>query len=69
MHPGVPSRWSSERSGEWEPLRPELVLEVRFDHVTGGRFRHGTKLVRWRPDKSPAQCTSDHIAPPLATAE
>jgi ATP-dependent DNA ligase len=67
--PGGPSRWSTERSGEWEPLRPELVLEVRFDHVTGGRFRHGTKLVRWRPDKSPAQCTSDHIAPPLATAE
>jgi ATP-dependent DNA ligase len=67
--PGGPSRWSTERSGEWEPLRPELVLEVRFDHVTGGRFRHGTKLLRWRPDKSPAQCTCDQIAPPLATAE
>jgi len=56
MHPGGPSRWSTERSGEWEPLRPQLVLEVRFDHVTLGRFRHGTKLMRWRPDKSPAQC-------------
>jgi ATP-dependent DNA ligase len=67
--PGAPSRWSTERSGEWEPLRPELVLEVRFDHVTGGRFRHGTKLMRWRPDKSPAQCTCDQIAPPLARAE
>ena len=51
--PGGPSRWSTERSGEWEPLRPELVVEVRFDHVTGDRFRHGTKLMRWRPDKAP----------------
>jgi ATP-dependent DNA ligase len=67
--PGGPSRWSIARSGEWVPLRPELVLEVRFDHVTGGRFRHGTKLMRWRPDKSPAQCTSDQIAPPLVTPE
>ena len=49
--PGGPSRWSTGRSGEWEPLQPELVVEVRFDHVTGNRFRHGTKLMRWRPDK------------------
>ncbi len=65
--PGGPSRWSSERSGEWEPLRPELVAEVRFDHVSGGRFRHGTRFLRWRPDKSPRQCTLDQIertAPP-----
>jgi len=55
--PGGPSRWSTERSAAWEPLRPELVVEVRFDHVTGDRFRHGTKLVRWRPDKAPRQCT------------
>jgi len=55
--PGGPSRWSSERSTEWTPLRPELVVEVRYDHVTGDRFRHGTKLIRWRPDKAPAQCT------------
>jgi len=55
--PGGPSRWSSRRSTEWEPLRPELVVEVQFDHFTGGRFRHGTKLLRWRPEKSPRQCT------------
>jgi ATP-dependent DNA ligase len=60
--PGGPSRWSTERSGEWEPVRPKLVIEVRYDHVTGRRFRHGTKLLRWRPDKSPRQCTFDQIA-------
>ena len=64
--PGGPSRWSTERSAEWQPLRPELVVEVRFDQITAGRFRHGTKLVRWRPDKAPAQCTADQIAPPVA---
>jgi len=55
--PGGPSRWSDGRSAEWTPLRPELVVEVRYDHVTGDRFRHGTKLIRWRPDKAPKQCT------------
>jgi ATP-dependent DNA ligase len=55
--PGGPSRWSTERSGEWQPLRPTLVCEVRYDHFSGGRFRHGTKFLRWRPDKAPAQCT------------
>jgi ATP-dependent DNA ligase len=59
--PGGPSRWSTERSGEWEPLAPKLVVEVRFDHVTGDRFRHGTKLMRWRPDKSPRQCTFEQL--------
>ena len=59
--PGGPSRWSTERSGEWEPLKPELVVEVRFDHVSAGRFRHGTKLMRWRPDKAPRQCTYEQI--------
>jgi ATP-dependent DNA ligase len=59
--PGGPSRWSTERSGQWEPLRPELVAEVRFDHVTGDRFRHGTKFLRWRRDKSPKQCTFEQI--------
>ena len=59
--PGGPSRWSTERSAEWEPLRPELVVEVRYDHVTGGRFRHGTKLLRWRPDKAPEQCTLEQM--------
>jgi ATP-dependent DNA ligase len=61
--PGGPSRWSTERSGEWEPVRPKLVVEVRYDHVTGERFRHGTKLVRFRPDKTPRQCTFEQIAP------
>jgi hypothetical protein len=64
--PGGPSRWSTERSGEWESLRPELVVEVRFDHVTGDRFRHGTKLMRWRPDKAlesrGPRCTSPRQA-------
>ncbi|MER8427127.1 ATP-dependent DNA ligase [Mesorhizobium sp. M1403] len=59
--PGGPSRWSTERSGQWEPIKPELVVEVRFDHVTGDRFRHGTKLLRWRPDKEPRQCTFEQI--------
>jgi ATP-dependent DNA ligase len=59
--PGGPSRWSTERSGVWEPLRPELVVEVRYDHITDDRFRHGTKLVRWRPDKSPKQCTFEQM--------
>jgi ATP-dependent DNA ligase len=67
--PGGPSRWKTERSGEWEPLRPEIVVEVRFDHVTGDRFRHGTKLMRWRPDKAPRQCTFEQIKAPLAEVE
>jgi ATP-dependent DNA ligase len=67
--PGGPSRWSTERSDEWEPLRPKLVVEVRFDHVTGDRFRHGTKLLRWRPDKAPRQCRFDQIDPPTAQPE
>jgi ATP-dependent DNA ligase len=61
--PGGPSRWSTERSGEWEPVSPKLVVEVRYDHVTGDRFRHGTKLVRFRPDKAPRQCTFEQIEP------
>lgn len=59
--PGGPSRWSRERDAAWTPLRPELVVEVRYDHVTGERFRHGTKLVRWRPDKAPRQCTLEQL--------
>jgi ATP-dependent DNA ligase len=55
--PGGPSRWSTKRSSEWQPLAPRLVVEVQFDHFTGGRFRHGTKLLRWRPDKAPKACT------------
>jgi ATP-dependent DNA ligase len=55
--PGGPSRWSTERSGQWEPLAPRLVVEVQYDHFSGGRFRHGTSFLRWRPDKPPARCT------------
>ena len=55
--PGGPSRWSTERSSEWQPLASKLVLEVKYDHFSGGRFRHGTSFLRWRPDKSPKQCT------------
>ena len=55
--PGGLSRWSTKRSMEWRPLKPELVVEVQFDHFTGGRFRHGTKFLRWRPEKSPTECT------------
>jgi ATP-dependent DNA ligase len=59
--PGGPSRWSTERTGEFEPLAPKLVVEVQYDHFTGGRFRHGTKLLRWRPDKAPRQCTMAQV--------
>lgn len=59
--PGGPSRWSTERSGEFEPLEPKLVVEVQYDHFTGGRFRHGTRLLRWRPDKAPRQCTMAQV--------
>jgi len=54
--PGGPSRWSTERSAEWKPLAPKLVVEVQYDHFTTNRFRHGTKLLHWRPDKRPAEC-------------
>ena len=59
--PGGPSRWATERSGEWEPLDNKLVVEVAYDHFTGGRFRHGTKFLRWRPDKAPRQCTFEQV--------
>src|SRR5579883_853331 len=59
--PGGPSRWSTERTGEWEPLQPKLVCEVQYDHFSGGRFRHGTKFLRWRPDKDPKLCTYDQL--------
>lgn len=60
--PGGLSRWSTRRSMEWQPLQPKLVCEVRYDHFSGGRFRHGTKFLRWRPDKKPQQCTMAQIA-------
>jgi len=67
--PGGPSRWSTERTGEWVSLRHELVVEVRYDHVTGNRFRHGTKFLRWRPDKAPEQCRMDQLQPEARPAE
>ena len=62
--PGGPSRWSTERSEQWQPLKPKLVVEVSYDQVTGNRFRYGTKLVRFRPDKRAGQCTFEQIAAP-----
>jgi ATP-dependent DNA ligase len=67
--PGGPSRWNTERTGQWEPLKPALVVEVRYDQVTGRRFRHGTGFVRWRPDKDPKQCTFEQLAPELRPSE
>jgi ATP-dependent DNA ligase len=59
--PGGPSRWSTERSAQWCPLKPKLVVEVSYDHFSGERFRHGTSILRWRPDKAPRQCTFDQL--------
>jgi len=67
--PGGPSRWNTERTGQWEPLKPVLVVEVRYDQVTGRRFRHGTGFVRWRPDKDTKQCTFEQLAPELRPSE
>jgi len=59
--PGGPSRWSTERSTDWQPVKPRLVAEVAYDQITGERFRHGTRFLRWRPDKRPDQCTYDQL--------
>ena len=67
--PGGPSRWNTQRSMAWEPLKPVLVVEVRYDQITSGRFRHGTGFVRWRPDKDPKQCTYDQLAPELRPSQ
>lgn len=67
--PGGPSRWNNGEEREWEPLRNELVVEVLYDQVTGARFRHGTRLLRWRPDKAPGQCTMDQLVYELRPAE
>jgi ATP-dependent DNA ligase len=58
---GDPSRWSQDRDLEWIELRPELVVEVSFDHVSDGRIRHGTKVLRWRDDKAPKDCRFDQL--------
>ena len=60
--PGGPSRWNKGKENEWHPLRPELVVEVSFDHFSQGRFRHGTKLLRFRPDKAPEQCRMEQVS-------
>ena len=67
--PGGPSRWRTARSAEWKPLKPVLVVEVKYDQVTAGRFRHGTALLRWRPDKDSKQCTFDQLKPELRASE
>jgi ATP-dependent DNA ligase len=67
--PGGTSRWSTDRSAEWNPLKPEIVVEVLYDQVTSGRFRHGTRLIRRRPDKAPAQCLCNQLVPPLTPAQ
>lgn len=67
--PGGPSRWNDGKESEWMPLKGELVVEVLYDQVTGNRFRHGTKLLRWRPDKAPEQCRMDQLVHELRPAE
>jgi ATP-dependent DNA ligase len=67
--PGGPSRWNAGREAPWVPLAPELVAEVLYDQVTGNRFRHGTRFLRWRPDKAPRQCTFEQLARPLAPSQ
>jgi ATP-dependent DNA ligase len=58
---GEPSRWKSEEELVWEGLRPELVCEVEFDHITGHRIRHGAKFARWRTDKEPRECVLSQL--------
>lgn len=67
--PGGPSRWNRGQESEWHPVRPEVVIEVLYDQVTSGRFRHGTRLLRRRPDKDPRQCRTDQLRHPLTPAE
>jgi ATP-dependent DNA ligase len=67
--PGGPSRWNTARTAKWQPLKPLLVVEVRYDQVTARRFRHGTGFLRWRPDKAPRQCTFKQLAPELKPSE
>ena len=59
--PGTPSRWTGKKDISYELLRPELVCEVEYDYFSQGRFRHGSKFLRWRPDKKPRQCTMEQV--------
>ena len=61
MSSGLQSRWSRGKSMSWEPLRPELVVEVAYDHMQGSRFRHTAQLRRWRIDKKPEGCRYDQL--------
>lgn len=67
--PGGPSRWNSGKESQWQPLKPAIVVEVLYDQVTSGRFRHGTRFLRRRPDKAPEQCRMDQLRHPLTPAE
>jgi ATP-dependent DNA ligase len=61
LMPGAPSRWNATKDLSWEPLRPERVVEVRYEHVMGGRFRHASRMLRWRDDKTPEECTYEQL--------
>jgi len=63
--PGAPSRWNATKDRSWVPLRPELVAEVAYDHLQGDRFRHATRLVRWRPDRDAESCRYDQLDAPV----
>jgi ATP-dependent DNA ligase len=65
--PGAPSRWSGGKDLSWEPLRPELVVEVSYDHLQGDRFRHATSFIRWRLDREPDSCTYSQLDAPVPT--
>ena len=64
--PGAQSRWNAKKDLSWEPLRPERVVEVGYDHMEGTRFRHTAQFVRWRPDRDPASCTYDQLEVPVS---
>ena len=59
--PGAPSRWNAKKDMSWEPLRADRVVEVAYEHMQGHRFRHATRMLRWRDDKSPTECTYDQL--------
>jgi ATP-dependent DNA ligase len=69
--PGTPSRWNNQKDLTWEPLRPERVVEVRYENLQAGRFRHASRMLRWRDDKLPRECTYDQLdeAPPAELAQ
>jgi ATP-dependent DNA ligase len=63
--PGAPHRWNAQRDGSWTPVRIERVVEVKYGSTLGGRFREVTKVLRWRPDKQPLECTFDQLQEPI----